>query len=330
YVHQEHPLGTAHALTQARDEVGSGDAFLCLPGDNVVESDALAALLDRIGERRPLALVTESEDPSKYGVLYLRGDSVVKVIEKPPDSMKREYLSDTIATGIYLFPVDVMETAVELVARGESKLSDLLTALLKESRGVGWVKTGLWADAVYPWDLLRMNALTLPSEGTLLDGRVEGGVVVRGPVRVGVGTVLRAGSYLQGPISVGAGCEIGPNAVIQPCTAIGDNVHVGACTVLSNSIVMSDSRIGAGSVIENSILGPGCTVGPGVMAYRGEALIRAGDEHHLVDDVGAMVADDTSVCAGAVLEPGTVIGPGSYIGAGRRINGQLPAGSRAL
>lgn len=330
YVEQAHPIGTAHAMVQAAGTVPKDRPFLCLPGDNVVEAGAVAALLARRGEDRAVALATESDTPSKYGVLFIRGERITKLIEKPPATLRSEYLTNRIATGIYLFPPWVMDRAQELVRLGQNNLSDLVHDLLSREPGMGWIETDLWADAVYPWDLIAMNALVIPASGAVRDGRVEEGVVLRGAVRIGPGSVVRAGSYIEGPAAIGSGCSIGPYAVIHPSTAIGDNVSVGPFTHIRNTLVMSDSQIGSHVVLDNAVLGPGCTVGPGVVGSRGPARVCVGGELHELADTGPVVGDDSCLGQGAVVAPGSVVGCGAQIGPGARVSGTIPDGAYVL
>src|SRR5207249_2115726 len=80
---------------------------------------------------------------------------------------------------------------------------------------VGAIPTeGTWVDALYPWDLLRLNAAALKTTAERRAGTIEPAVTIRGRVTIGDGCVIRSGAYLQGPLSIGAGCEIGPNAVL--------------------------------------------------------------------------------------------------------------------
>src|SRR5256712_8741799 len=97
---------------------------------------------------------------------------------------------------------------------------------------------GTWVDALYPWDLLRLNATALKTTAERRAGTIEPAVTIRGRVTIGDGCVIRSGAYLQGPLSIGAGSEIGPNAVILPSTSLGENVRIGALTNVANSILI--------------------------------------------------------------------------------------------
>ena len=68
--------GTAYALSMVKGKV-KGD-FLLLPGDNIISPSLIGDLLMKKGKYR--IVITESETPSKYGVVELSGGSVKSIV----------------------------------------------------------------------------------------------------------------------------------------------------------------------------------------------------------------------------------------------------------
>ena len=317
YVVQNKQIGTAHALLEARAKVDG--PFLALNGSNLLDRQAISDLL--AGHANPAVLIAESENPSKYGVVLLSGDRVTKIVEKP-----RQPLGNLINTGAYLLDASIFPVIEQLAAEGRHDLPSAI-ASLSESLPVRAVRTeGAWSDALYPWDLLKLNAEVLKSVHEQKAGTIEKGVTIRGKVLVGDGTVLRAGTYVQGPVAIGEGCEIGPHAVILAATSLGNDVHVGPLSLVDNSVLMDDVDVGAGCVLQDTVAGMGAKLRAAVVAARGGATPQIEGEWHEVESVGGLIGEDAELGSGTVIESGTIIGARARVGANARVRGTIPNG----
>jgi glucose-1-phosphate thymidylyltransferase len=321
YVVQGKQLGTGHALLEARQHLQ--DQVLVLPGDNIIDSQTVNdALAHRLG---PAVVVTTSEEPGRYGVVEVRDGQVAGIMEKPG-----QRLGNIINTGIYALDAGSLEVLEALVAKGHHDLPDLINALAQRGKVQAIFTKGTWGDAVYPWDLLRVNAAALRSAGDRIGGKVEQNVVLRGPVSVGDDSVLHPGTFIQGPVAIGAGCEIGPNATIHPSTSIGDNVRIGASSVVEESIIMRDGSLGPHGYLSHGVLGKGVQAGSHLAAPAGRADVRIEGEWFDVPQVGTFVGEDTILGHGAVVEPGTIVGARCKVGPQARLRGVVPHGSTVV
>lgn len=315
YIVQDKQLGNAHALSVARGRL-SGQ-FLVLPGDNIVDGRAVADLL-RSGAC-PSALVVESENPSKYGVVTIEKGEIRGVVEKP-----LEMISNIILTGVYCLNERIFEHIDESIAAGEYGLSDALAKSIAKQPVKPVFSDGLWIDAVYPWDLLELNAAALENLSIRTAGKVEGQVTINGPVGIGAESVIRSGTTIYGPVLIGEGCEIGPNVTILPSTSIGNGVTLEPYTVIKNSILMSNCSIGAHSYVSHCVLGYGVRSQSHLMASGAESFVNIGDEFFKVPHMGSIVGEDTAFGTGVVVEPGTIIGSACKVSSGAKITRNLP------
>lgn len=300
YAQQAKPLGTADALMAAREHLGDSPSFLLLPGDNYLHPNDLKRLLDQEG---PSILLSESNEPAKYGVVKITRGKVTGIYEKEPGEGPT-----LISTGTY----HLGSEALDLVARATSQGNHILTEVLGRGVGRGEIElsTALadsWRDAVYPWDLLSLNDLALNDLKEGQAGKIEPHVVMRGPVSIGPGTVVRAGCYLEGPLVIGEGCDIGPHCVIRPATSIGDNVALGSHSHLAHSLIMSDVRIGAFSHLASTVVGQGSQLGTHTAASSGQASINYREQLHPVKNVGALIGDDCRLGDHVTLARGSVL-----------------------
>jgi UDP-N-acetylglucosamine diphosphorylase/glucosamine-1-phosphate N-acetyltransferase len=319
YVVQDKQLGNGHALLCARDRV-SGN-FLALAGDNIVDARAVGDLLR--SSSCPSALVVESENPSKYGVVTIEKGSIRNVVEKPMD-----LVSNIILTGLFCLKDSIFKVIDECISNGEYGLSHAFRATLGESGIKPVFSDGLWIDAVYPWDLLELNAAALENAAVSTAGKIEKNVNLAGPVGIGEETVIRAGTTIYGPVMIGEGCDIGPNVTIFPSTSVGDNVTIEPYTVIKNSILMSNCSIAAHSYLSHCVLGYGVRSKSHLMGAGSEAFVSVGDEFFKVPHMGCIVGEDTEFGTGVVVEPGTIVGAGCKVSSGSKIMRNLP--NRAL
>jgi len=315
YVVQEKQLGNAHALACARDRV-SGD-FLVLPGDNIVDSKAVGDLMASHSCQR--ALVAESENPSKYGVVTIEKESIRGVVEKP-----HEMISNIVLTGVYCLCDKIFKHIDSNIAQGEYGLSNAINSSLGDRPVVPVFSNGLWIDAVYPWDLLELNAAALEHLPVKTSGKVESQVQIHGPVGIGDETVIRSGTTIYGPVLIGDGCEIGPNVTIFPSTSIGNSVLVEPFTMIKNSILMSNCTIGAHSYVSHCVFGYGTKSQSHLMAPGAESYVNISDEFFKVPHIGSIVGEDTTFGTSVIVEPGTVVGSGCKVSSGAKITRNLP------
>src|SRR3989442_10990164 len=246
YVTQTKQLGTAHAIWEARGHLE--DPFIVLNGSNMVDARFVEDLL--AAAPKPAVLITQSERPQSYGVVTVRGKELVAITEKPA-----EVISNLINTGAYVLDSRIFDEIERLAKEGKNDLPSAVSALAKRASVAALLTEGMWVDALYPWDLLRLNAAALKTTAERRAGPIEPAGTIRGRVTIGDGCVIRSGADPQGPLSIRAGCEIGPNAVLLPSTSLGKNVRIAALTTVANSILMDDVILGPATVVQESVVG---------------------------------------------------------------------------
>jgi glucose-1-phosphate thymidylyltransferase len=144
YTYQEGEGGIAEALRLA-EYFAAGGKICVILGDNILERSiggAVAAFRDQA--RGAKILLKEVPDPERFGVPELRGDRVVRIVEKPKNPPSRYAV-----TGVYMYDARVFEFIRELRPsdRGELEITDVNNAYI-ESGDLTWdVLEGWWTDA---------------------------------------------------------------------------------------------------------------------------------------------------------------------------------------
>jgi len=270
---QERQLGTADALRAARSEIT--DDFLLLPGDNYINAESIA----RIKKERDAMLVAEHPCPSNFGVVVIRNGLVCEILEKPVDAP-----TFTVSTGIYSFTPDIFSYL------HTNEIPDALTAMIASGRRVRAIPADDWQDAIYPWDLLKLNSRMLRGVSPEIGGRVDASVIRRGMVRIGVGTTVGPNTVIYGPVTIGRDCNIGPNTVIMPNSSIGDRVVLEPFTYIADSIIMSDVTTGSHSRIVSAVFGQGCILADHTTTYPSASFMEIG-ERVFKEEFGAVLGD---------------------------------------
>jgi len=250
YIQQEAPLGLAHAVLTAEPFIGT-DSFCMYLGDNLIR-EKLAPLVERFRANMPNSqiLLAHVPDPTQFGVAELRGDKVVRLLEKP-----KVPPSDLALVGVYMFDASIFEAAkaIKPSGRGELEITDAIQWLIDTGHTVvPHIISGWWKDTGKLEDMLEANRIILDTlvarnDGTVTDSELLGKVVVEAGARI-----IR--STVRGPAIVGKGAVI-ENAYVGPFTSIGDGVIVRESEV-EHSIILEGSRISdVGGRIESSLIG---------------------------------------------------------------------------
>jgi len=140
--------------------------------------------------------------------------------------------------------------ALEPLARGG--FHEALDSLAREGVLGAVIWQGDWAEVAYPWDLLEARRLVLDEETT----RIAGGARVHPTAYIGRGVVVERGAVVEA------------RAVVEGPAYIGRGARVGAGAVVKASILEEYAEAAENSVVVESHLLEGASVGPTAVAYR--------------------------------------------------------------
>jgi NDP-sugar pyrophosphorylase family protein len=138
YVEEEESLGTAGPLNLARDLLDK--TFLMFNGDILANID-LQDFIDSHAKNNGIATITLKlvRDPSRFGVAELRGNRILRFIEKPDPGVK----SRLINAGVYILEPEV----IDYVPKGRAMMeTDVFPKLAEEGRLYGYPFDGQWFD----------------------------------------------------------------------------------------------------------------------------------------------------------------------------------------
>lgn len=323
YQTQEETLGTAHAFSQAMEWVGYTE-FLALYGDHYLSEGVLKTLVDAHREGEVTASALKVEDPSQYGSFGLSGDLITKVVEKPePGTEPSNYAN----VGIYVFPPKVFTYIANtpLSPREEYEITDTMQMMINDGITIRKhdVEPEEWLDIGLPWTLLEANKRSMKDMEFKIDGVVEDGVTINGPVWVKKGARIRSGVYIEGPVVIGENADVGPNCYIRSATCLGDNTRVGNACEVKNSILGDGTHAGHLNYIGDSVIGANCNFGAGSITANLrfdnsniEVTINATRMDSKRRKLGVIMGDNVKIGINVNIHPGVVIGSDTWIAPG--------------
>jgi NDP-sugar pyrophosphorylase family protein len=149
-----------------------------------------------------------------------------------------------------------------------------------------------------------------------IQGVVEDGAVIVGPVHIGMGSVVRGQAIIRGPAIVGNNTVVDSHAEIRAGAFIGSKCVIGHSCSIIKSMVMSNVNISAGAFIRNSVIGFGSVVGPGAALGADEVEGSLGSVSQTLSELGVALGDYAVIGANSIIKPGTVVGSRTIIGEG--------------
>src|SRR5208337_749911 len=189
-----------------------------------VSSSAIQAVVEKSQESSKVMGIVRVDNPSEYGAVTLHGERLAAICEKPSKSRQSE---GWVNSGIYILDKEVFDAIgkTSKSQRAEYELTSSLQHLIDEGKEVmgAVIAREDWMDIGRPWDILEANERVLANLPHRVNGTVEQGVVLKGPIWLEESASIKSGSYIEGPVYIGKESRIGPNARIRPSTSIEDN-----------------------------------------------------------------------------------------------------------
>ena len=347
YVEQAEPLGTGHALLQARDSLEGVDELTVMTADSPLirpESLELVATEHRESNASLTLLTAMMDEPGDLGRIVRNGNGVSAIVEHGSADTQTLAIRE-VNSGIYRMRASWLWTALESVtpsANGEVLLTDLVAAAVETRAGVASVVVSEASEVMGVNNRVQLAEAEAVMRERLRQRWMLRGVSMPHPesvyidagVEIGEDTVIMPNTHVTGRSRIGRRCMIGPNSVVADST-IGDDCHVQSSVVTGAELechvevgpfsnlracthVEAHARVGTSVEVKGSRIGRGARVHH--FSYIGDA------------DLGAQV----NVGAGTVTcnfdgteKHRTRIGDGAFIGSGTMLVAPVEIGANA-
>ena len=228
---QEKPLGTAHAVYAAEDQL-DGEGI-------VVFADTLFDMETKVSldGADVVAWVKFVEDPSRFGVAVREGERIKAFVEKP-----QELISNEALIGIYYIKelnnlrkeIALMIDQKKTGPTGEYYLTDAFDQMLQADLVFKTASVSEWLDCGTISALMETTKIILAKEvNDLRHGEINN-------------------SLIQNPVYIGPGAKV-TNSVIGPYVSIEEGAEVNG-SIVRDSIVFANARV-ENAILANSMIG---------------------------------------------------------------------------
>lgn len=242
FARQNEQKGTGHAVACARAEAPASDLVMVLYGDTPLLTGATLTRLRDLQASSDAAatlITTSLEDPSGYGRVLLDADGSVRAIVEQKACTPEQLGIPLINSGIYCFRAELLWKYLSEIQPDNPAREFYLTDMAAILRARGHrVRSMHVEDST---ELLGINTrIELAEADRMLRRRKCMELMLCGV------TIERPGN-----VSIDARVRIGMDTIVEPFTRI-----------LGDTVIGEDCRIGAGSIIESSVLANGVVIKP--------------------------------------------------------------------
>ncbi|MBF2009710.1 MAG: bifunctional UDP-N-acetylglucosamine diphosphorylase/glucosamine-1-phosphate N-acetyltransferase GlmU [Chlorogloeopsis fritschii C42_A2020_084] len=272
FVEQSVQLGTGHAIQQLLPylEGYTGDV-LVLNGDvPLLRTETLKHLLQIHKEHQNAATILTAylPEPTGYGRVFCNGENIVQQIVEEKDCTPAQRQNRRINAGVYCFRwQDLAKVLPHLQANNAQKEYYLTDAVTQ-------VAPVMAVDVADYQEILGINdRLQLASAYEILQRRIKekwmmAGVTIIDPASITIDdtvelepdVIIEPQSHLRGNTVIQTGSRIGPGSLIEN-SQIGKNVTI-LYSVVTDSIIQEGSRIGPYAHLRgHAEVGAGCRIG---------------------------------------------------------------------
>lgn len=272
FVEQTVQLGTGHAIQQLLPYLQdyTGD-LLILNGDvPLLRTETLKALLQTHQENHNSCTILTAQlaNPQGYGRVFRNSEGVVQKIIEDKDCTPNQRENDRVNAGIYCFRwPDLANILPHLQANNAQKeyyLTDAVTQVgkvmavdVQDYQEILGINDRLQLAAANDIFQRRIHAKWLLAGVTLID---PASITIDETVELQPDVIIEPQTHLRGKTVIKSGSRIGPGSLIEN-SDLGENVTV-LYSVVTDSIIQDNTRIGPYAHLRgHANVGVGCRIG---------------------------------------------------------------------
>ena len=345
---QAEQKGTGHAVAQAMPAIPDDHTVLVLYGDvPLIRPATLKDLVARPGPKSLALLSARLADPAGYGrVVRDTAGRVARIVEDK-DANHKERAIGEINTGVMAAPAGELRSWLGALkadnSQGEYYLTDCIVAAVRDGCAVEAVIAETAAEVLGVNDKLQLAEAEAAHRRDRAAELMRAGVTVVDPARIDI----------RGEVACGRDVVLDVNVILEGKVKLGNRVKVAANCVLRDCEIGDDSEVRVNCLIEGTVTGAGCVIGPFARLRPGTRLadsvhignfvevknseVGAGSKANHLSYLGdTTVGSKVNVGAGTVTcnydganKHRTTIGDGAFIGSGTMLVAPVSVGEGA-
>ena len=290
FVRQTEQLGTGHAVMMAEPvlENLTGQTLVIAGDTPLITGESLKNLIDFHVNHKNVAtiLTAEADNPFGYGrIVRNQHDEVLKIVEQKDASDFEQQIKE-INTGTYVFDNARLFEALKKIntnnAQGEYYITDVIGIFRENGE-----KVGAYTLKDFDESLGVNDRVALATAEGVMRRRINQQHMVNG-----VSFVNPHATYIDVDV------EIAPEVQVEANVTLKGQTKIGAETILTNGTYIVDSVIGERAVITNSMIeessvADGVTVGPYAHIRPGSSLAKDVHVGNFVEVKGSSIGENT-------------------------------------
>ena len=367
YAQQAQPLGSGHAMLQARSVLDHMENVFVLVGDVPLILPETLSEMRRLHDDREacITLLTAVDvNPNGLGRVVRSGSGSITAVIEEGDADEAALSIAEVNAGVYCFRSHWLWDSLSSLPPspgGEVFLTDLIGLAAQQSMLLESLQSR------HPQETLGVNTrVQLAEAEAVMRQRIRerwmllgvtmpdpAAVYIEAAAELGQDTVVLPNTHIIGASRIGGNCQIGPNVIVRDSlmgdgcrivasvidgSTLDDDVDVGPFShIRPGSHLERGVRIGTSVEVKNSRLGPGTVSGH--FSYIGDADLGANV------NIGAgtitcnydgekknktTIGDDAFIGSDSMLVAPVNIGARSWTGAGAVVTRDVPPDSLAV
>jgi len=318
---QDKALGMGNALLTARKqapELLEAETFAVV-GPYTFQA---AQILDRLQktDTKHSVLVTETEEPWNYGIVEVKDDKAVSIVEKPAKGTEPSNLKIQLTYLLGASFWKILESTEETQWSFETALNTLMS---QEAVATVQIDEAL-PTLKYSWNLFAFLKLILhaqPKTRIHPKAKIAQTAVIddsKGAVVIEEGATVCDFVKIGGPMYIGKNAFVGDYSLVRE-SSIEENATVGAKTEVARSLLMSGSSIHYG-YIADSILATKAKIGAGLITANKRldrntisTLVWDKMVQTNISNFGTIIGQNSKVGIGVGIMPGILIAADSQV-----------------
>lgn len=260
FVLQAEQRGTGHAVMAAKETLaGRSGPLLIVPGDApLIKASTLRHLSEthRTGKNDVTMLTATLEDPTGYGrIVRDERGGLLRCVEQK-DASPEELTIQEVGVSIYCFDTGALLGALDHLttdnAQGEYYLTDVPRVFQAQGKKVGLLRHSNAGEVLGVNTRIELADLERKLRERKLRELMLSGVTIVDP----------ATTYIHRDVEVGQDSVIHPQVIIEGASRIGSSCIIQSWTRLKNVEIGVGVTVRNSSVIEDSRVRDGATIGP--------------------------------------------------------------------
>ncbi len=249
--------GTGDALRRVAPYLQDKGSTLTLYGDvPFIKASTLETMI-ALSSSNTLVLLTINLDyPTDYGRVVRNEQGRVMAIVEQRDASAEECSVNEVNTGILLAPNEYLHKWLASLknnnAQGEYYLTDIIAVAVRDGVDIITVHPENETEVAGVNDRIQLAVLEKEWQSQQAIELMKNGATLLDPARIDV----------RGELTIGQDVIIDINCIFEGCVVLEDNVEVGANCYLKNCIIGNGTIIKSYTLIEDSMVGEQCDIGP--------------------------------------------------------------------